>query len=67
VPSTSQHAATVERLLTLDPEEAAPQFSLVWRAMDDRSRAAVKMTVAGLMLKQQAVSTTPRPPRARSG
>src|SRR6187401_794419 len=55
----TQHAAIVERLLTLDAEAAAQQFSQVWQTLDDRSRAALKMTVAGLTLKQQAASTTP--------
>jgi len=55
----TQHVAIVERLLTLDAAAAAQQFSLVWQTLDDRSRAALKMTVAGLTLKQQAASTTP--------
>lgn len=54
-----QHAATVERLLTLDPEEAAQEFARVWPAMDERSRAGLKMTVAGLALAQQGKSKSP--------
>src|SRR6188768_2279243 len=53
-----QHHALVERLLLLDPEVARDELLRRWPAMDDRMRAGMKMTVAGLTLSQQAASAT---------
>src|SRR5687768_16651016 len=51
-----QHHALVERLLALERPAAQDELSRAWQAMDDRGRAALKMTVAGLTLAQQAAS-----------
>src|SRR5512147_1180606 len=53
-----QHHALVERLLTLDPVAAQLELSHLWPAMDDRARAGVKMTVAGLTLSHQAAAAS---------
>jgi hypothetical protein len=53
-----QHHALVERLLTLDPVAAQLEVSRVWPTMDDRARAAVKMTLAGLALSHQAATAS---------
>src|SRR6185295_8234034 len=49
-----QHQALVERLLMLDSVAAQLEVSQLWPAMDDRARAGVKMTLAGLTLSHQA-------------
>jgi hypothetical protein len=51
-----QHQALVERLLALDPTAAQIEISQLWPAMDDRARAGVKMTLAGLTLSHQAAA-----------
>ena len=58
-----QHHALVERLLTLEPAAADEEIMRAWRAMDERARAGLKMTLAGLTLSQQAVapSATAKP------
>jgi hypothetical protein len=53
-----QHQALVERLLTLDPIAAQVEISQLWPAMDDRARAGVKMTLAGLTLSHQAAAAS---------
>ena len=53
-----QHQALVERLLTLDPVAAQLEVSQLWPAMDDRARAGVKMTLAGLTLSHQAAAAS---------
>ena len=53
-----QHQALVERLLTLDPVAAQLEVSQLWPAMDDRARAGVKMTLAGLTLSHQAAAVS---------
>jgi hypothetical protein len=53
-----QHQALVERLLTLDPTAAQIEVSQLWPAMDDRARAGVKMTLAGLTLSHQAAAAS---------
>lgn len=53
-----QHHALVERLLALDPAAARDELTHAWLAMDDRARAGVKMTLAGLALSQQAASSS---------
>ena len=53
-----QHHALIERLLTIDPAAAQDELMRAWGAMDDRARAGVKMTLAGLTLSQQAASAT---------
>jgi hypothetical protein len=52
-----QHYALVERLLALDGTAAQDELSRAWQAMDDRGRAALKMTLAGLTLTQQAAAS----------
>ncbi|HWN86433.1 MAG TPA: hypothetical protein VNN99_14815 [Vicinamibacterales bacterium] len=53
-----EHHALIERLLTIDPAAAQDELMRAWGAMDDRARAGVKMTLAGLTLSQQAASAT---------
>ena len=53
-----QHHALIERLLTLDPAAAPEEMTRAWQAMDDRARAGLKMTLAGLTLSQQAASSS---------
>lgn len=53
-----QHHALVERLLTLDPVAAQLELSQLWPAMDDRARAALKMTLAGMTLSHQAATAS---------
>jgi len=53
-----QHHALVERLLMLDPAVARDELLRRWPSMDDRMRAGMKMTVAGLTLSQQAALAT---------
>jgi hypothetical protein len=53
-----QHQALVERLLTLDPVAAQLEMSQLWPAMNDRARAGVKMTLAGLTLSHQAAAAS---------
>ena len=45
-----QHHALVERLVALEPAAAQEEMTRAWQAMDDRARAGVKMTLAGLTL-----------------
>ena len=51
-----QHHALVERLLTLDPVAAQLEITQLWPTLDDRARAAVKMTLAGITLSHQAAT-----------
>jgi hypothetical protein len=51
------HHALVERLLTLDESAAANGLTLAWREMDDRGRAGLTMTLAGMALRQQAAGS----------
>ena len=53
-----QHTALVERLLTLDPVAAQVELSRLWPGMDDRARAGVTMTLAGLTLSHQAATAS---------
>lgn len=53
-----QHHALVERLLALDAAAAQEEMSRAWQAMDDRARAGLKMTLAGLTLSQQAATSS---------
>ena len=53
-----QHHALIERLLTLDPAAAQEELTRAWLAMDDRARAGVKLTLAGLVLSQQAAPSS---------
>lgn len=48
-----QHHALVERLIALDPVAAQVEVSRLWPSMDDRGRAALRMTLAGLTLSHQ--------------
>jgi hypothetical protein len=52
-----QHHALVERLLALEPPAAQDELVRVWQPMDDRARAALKMTLAGLTLTQHAAAS----------
>lgn len=52
------HHALVERLLTLDPVAAQLEVAQLWPTLDDRARAAVKMTLAGVTLSHQAASAS---------
>src|ERR1044071_934424 len=65
-----QHQALVERLLTLDPIAAQLEVSQLWPSMNDRTRAGVKMTLAGLTLSHQAAAASaeaaPRPQRLKA-
>ena len=49
-----QHHALIERLLTIDTAAAQEELTRAALAMDDRDRAGVKLTLAGLVLSQQA-------------
>jgi hypothetical protein len=51
-----QHHALVERLLALDPVAAQLEIANLWPTLDDRARAAVKMTLAGVTLSHQAAT-----------
>ena len=53
-----QHQALVERLVALEPAAAQEEMTRAWQAMDDRARAGVKMTLAGLTLSQQAAASS---------
>ena len=53
-----QHHALVERLLTLDPVAAQLEVSQLWPSINDRARAGVKMTLAGLTLSHQAAAVS---------
>ena len=53
-----QHHALVERLLTLDAAAAQEEMTRAWQAMDDRARAGMQMTLAGLTLSQQAAPSS---------
>ena len=54
-----QHHALLERLLMLEPPAARNELLQAWAAMDERSRAAMQMTLAGLTLSQQAAAASP--------
>ena len=54
-----QHHALVEQLLTLDPVAAQLELSRLWPTMDERARAGVKMTLAGLTLSHQTATASP--------
>jgi hypothetical protein len=53
-----QHQALVERLLTLDAVAAQLEVSQLWPTLDDRGRAGLKMTLAGLTLSHQAAAAS---------
>ena len=53
-----QHHALLERLLALDAAAAQEEMTRAWQAMDDRARAGLKMTLAGLTLSQQAATSS---------
>jgi len=53
-----QHHALVERLLALDPVAAQLEVSQLWPTLDDRARAAVKMTLAGVTLSHQTAAAS---------
>lgn len=53
-----QHHALVERLIALDPVAAQVEVSRLWASMDDRARAGVKMTLAGLTLSHQTAAAS---------
>ena len=53
-----QHHALVERLVALEPAAAQEEMTRAWQAMDDRARAGVKLTLAGLTLSQQAAPSS---------
>jgi len=61
-----QHQALIERLLTLDPVAAQLEVSQLWPSLDDRGRAGVKMTLAGLTLSQPSKGGFPRDERPRA-
>src|SRR5688572_3008982 len=54
-----QHQTLVERLLTLDTVAAQLELSQLWTTLDDRGRAGLKMTLAGLTLSHQAAAASP--------
>jgi hypothetical protein len=54
-----QHHALVERLVALDPVAAQVEVSRLWPSMDDRARAALRMTLAGLTLSHQTAAASP--------
>jgi hypothetical protein len=53
-----QHHALVERLLTLDPVTAQLEVSRLWPTLDERARAGLKMTLAGVTLSHQAATAS---------
>ena len=53
-----QHHALVERLIALDPVAAQLEVSRLWPSMDDRARAALRMTLAGLTLSHQTAAAS---------
>jgi hypothetical protein len=53
-----QHHALIERLITIDPAAVQEELTRAWLAMDDRARAGVKLTLAGLVLSQQAAPSS---------
>lgn len=53
-----QHHALVERLLTLEPAAAEEEMTQAYRTMDERARAGLRMTLAGLTLSQQAAGSS---------
>jgi hypothetical protein len=53
-----QHHALVERLVALEPAAAREEMTRACQAMDDRTRAGVKLTLAGLTLSQQAAPSS---------
>ena len=55
-----QHHALVERLLARDPDAARDELLAAWPSMDERARAGVQVTLAGLTLSQQAAAATPQ-------
>jgi hypothetical protein len=52
------HHNLVERLLTLDPVAAQIEVSRLWPTLDERSRAGLKMTLAGVTLSHQAATAS---------
>ena len=53
-----QHHGLVERLLTLDPVAAQLEVARLWPTMDERARAGLKMTLAGVTLSHQAATAS---------
>jgi hypothetical protein len=53
-----QHHALVEHLLTLDTVAAQLEVSQLWPTLGERSRSALKMTLAGLTLSHQAAAAS---------
>jgi hypothetical protein len=53
-----QHHALVERLLTLDPVAAQLEVARLWPTLDERARAGLKMTLAGVTLSHQAAAAS---------
>jgi len=53
-----QHHTLVERLVALEPAAAQEEMTRAWQAMDERARAGVRMTLAGLTLSQQAAPSS---------
>jgi hypothetical protein len=53
-----QHHGLVERLLTLDPVAAQLAVARLWPTMDERARAGLKMTLAGVTLSHQAATAS---------
>ena len=53
-----QHHALVERLLTVDPVTAQLEVSRLWPTLDERARAGLKMTLAGVALSHQAATAS---------
>jgi hypothetical protein len=54
-----QQHTLVERLIALDPVAAQVEVSRLWPSMDDRARAALRMTLAGLTLSHQTAAASP--------
>jgi hypothetical protein len=53
-----QHHGLVERLLTLDPVAAQLEVARLWPTLDERARAGLKMTLAGVTLSHQAATAS---------
>lgn len=53
-----QHHTLLERLLALETAIARDELTRAWIGMDDRARASFKMTLAGLLLGQQATPSS---------
>ena len=52
-----QHADSIERLVKLPPEPARRELERALSNMDLRARAGFKLTLAGLILRQQAITS----------